>query len=206
MNPARNRFANRLLQITTVVLGLYLLGFGAFLLLIPAPVGQTPPTAKADGIVALTGEISRLGPAEALLEQGRGERLLITGVNPVTSRNELRGLIGGGAKFDCCVDLGFEAADTRGNAVEAAAWARMHGYKSLIVVTADYHMPRSLLEFSAQMPEVRLTPYPVAPEKAELSLQRKLPRLLGEYAKYLASLTRHALIKDAAPAPSRASS
>ncbi len=196
----RKRIVNWPFQTATVILGLYLLGFGAFLLLIPLPAGQMPATAKADGIVAVTGEISRLGPAVMLLEQERGERLLITGVNPATSRSELRRLLGGGARFDCCVDLGFAAADTSGNAAEAAMWARAHGYKSLIVVTADYHMPRSLLEFSAQMPEMRLTPYPVAPEQTELPLLRKLPRLLSEYTKYLASLTRHSLFR-ATPSP-----
>jgi uncharacterized SAM-binding protein YcdF (DUF218 family) len=198
--PQTRNLRDRLLRIATVMLGLYVLGFGAFLLALPAP-GQLPPGVKGDGIVALTGELARLAPALALLDQGKGERLLITGVNPATSRADLRRLLGGGEKFDCCVDLDFKAADTRGNAAEAAAWARAHDYKTLIVVTAAYHMPRSLLEFSAHMPGVRLIPYAVAPQRTELPLQRDLARLLGEYAKYLASWTRQLLFKDAPPAP-----
>lgn len=162
-------------------------GFAVFLLAIPERFAGTP---RADGIVALTGETTRLNPAIALLEHGGGKRLLITGVNPLTTKNQLRRLLKGGLTFDCCVDLGFRAADTRGNAQEAAAWAALHRYTSLVVVTADYHMPRSLLEFSLAMPKVRLIPYAVAPDQAERPWPRKIPRLLYEYAKYVAAGAR----------------
>ena len=202
---AKARASIRLLAVVGAVLCLYVLGFVVFLLMLPAPLTALPGV-KADGIVALTGEITRLGPAVALLEQGNGERLLITGVNRATRKSELRLLLDGKSQFDCCVDLGFDAVDTHGNAAEAAAWARLHGYKSLIVVTADYHMPRSLLEFSTQMPDVRLVPYAVAPERTDLPLKRKLPRLLGEYAKYLASWAQYVLLNgNETTQPSQAS-
>ena len=105
--------------------------------------------------MALTGEGGRLAPAVLLLEHGGGKRLLITGVNKATTKRSLKTLLqDAGAAFDCCADLGFAAADTRGNAEEAAQWARQHNYRSLIVVTTSYHMPRSLAEFGAQMPDV----------------------------------------------------
>ncbi len=64
--------------------------------------------------------------------------------------------------FDCCVDLGFTAADTLGNARETAEWARSLGYHSLILVTADYHMPRACWSCAPPCPRPRITPYPVA--------------------------------------------
>ena len=171
---------------------LYALGFGIFLAMLPAPGAGAAAT--ADGIVALTGEGARLAPAVTLLETGHGKRLLITGVNRLTSKPYLKRLLHAGETFDCCADLGFAALDTRGNAQEAADWAHAHGYASLIVVTADYHMPRSLVEFGAALPGVMLVPYPVADPPESLSWQ-SAKRLNGEYAKYLASLLRASFVR-----------
>ena len=118
----------------------------------------------ADAIVALTGpSAERVNAAIRLLEQGKGERVLISGVNREVRRRELRELVPGSSRlFNCCVDLGFEAEDTVGNAQEIAAWARAKGYDHLIVVTSDYHMPRSLVEIRGQLPGVKLIPYAVS--------------------------------------------
>lgn len=163
---------------------------------------STPPDEpeSADAIVAFTGNASvRITSAVKLLELGKGDRLLVSGVNRVVTRPELqnvskatRGL------YDCCVDLGFEAADTKGNASETAAWAKSRGYDSLIVVTADYHMPRALLELRGAMPNAELTGYPV--KTAELdatSWWKTTPsarRMILEYCKYLAILAREAFL------------
>jgi uncharacterized SAM-binding protein YcdF (DUF218 family) len=179
-----------------VILGvMYGAGFGLFLLRVPKAAPANAAVERADGIVALTGDDARLVPAVELLEAGAGRRLLITGVNPQTKKSELKVLLEGGANFDCCADLGFEATDTRGNAIEAAAWARMHQYKSVILITSNAHMPRSLLEFSAAMPEVRLVPYAVESLQADLGWLPRLVRLNDEYAKFLASSARIALFE-----------
>jgi uncharacterized SAM-binding protein YcdF (DUF218 family) len=172
---------------------LYLAGFGFFLTNLPQP--GIAGSVKADAIVALTGEGDRLTPAVALLEEGDGQRLLITGVNKATTKRELKAILHGGSAFDCCADLGFAAADTRGNAEEAAQWAADHGYKSLIVVTAAYHMPRSLLEFGERMPDVTLVPFAVPGDMPNPTAGQNIRRLHGEYAKFLASLAR-ALVND----------
>jgi uncharacterized SAM-binding protein YcdF (DUF218 family) len=175
---------------TLVALALaYGLGFVIFTATLPHPVA-TPK--HADGIVALTGEEKRLNAAVALLEKGDGKRLLITGVHKEVTKDELKRIAHGGKRFDCCADMGYQAEDTQGNADEAANWARRHDYKSLIVVTTNYHMPRSLTEFAADMPGVKLEPYPVAPEEIDLAQWWRNPRALRvlnvEYAKYLASV------------------
>jgi uncharacterized SAM-binding protein YcdF (DUF218 family) len=172
-----------------VLVGLYLAGFVLFVLSLP----KTPSHAvHADGIVALTGGDERLDAAEALLEQGAGKRLLISGVHSAITKSDVRRLVHGGSRFDCCADLGFSAMSTRGNAEEAAAWAREHRYHSLIVVTADYHMLRSLREFSTQMPDMRLLPYPVEQDDVDIAEWWSDPHTLRilhiEYAKYLGSL------------------
>jgi uncharacterized SAM-binding protein YcdF (DUF218 family) len=188
--PVRRR--HPFLRLIVAVSLLYAAGFGLFVINLPAP--KATDDARADGIVALTGEGDRLAPAVSLLEMGNAGRLLISGVNKLTSKTELKSLLKGGASFDCCADLGFTAADTRGNAEEAASWVHQHHYRSLIVVTAAYHMPRSLLELGAEMPEVSLVPFPVAAESQGPFTLQTLRRLNGEYAKFLASWVRVSLL------------
>lgn len=167
-----------------------------------------PEPERADAIVALTGpSAERVNAAIRLLEQDKGERVLISGVNREVRRQELRALTPGSNKlFNCCVDLGFEAEDTLGNAQEIAAWAAAKDYDSLIVVTSDYHMPRALTEIRAAAPGVRLAPFAV--ETPSLDDTRwwagaaTARRMTLEYMKYLAALGR-ALVggeRDAAPA------
>ena len=167
----------------------YAIGFVLFAATLPTAPTTLP---HADGIVALTGGGARLDAADKLLENDAASRLLISGVNPGTTKEQLKVLAHGGRKFDCCADLGFRAENTRGNANEAASWVHRHGYNSVIVVTANYHMRRSLTEFAADMPGVRLVAYPVEPEGIDLSAWWHDPHALrllhSEYAKYLASL------------------
>ncbi len=181
-----------------VVVALYLVGFVVFVTNLPTP---KPGTKPAQGIVALTGGDERLTAAVNLLETHNGERLLISGVHPNTTKDDIKKLTHGGPRFDCCTDLGYEAENTRGNAIEAANWARAHHFKSLIVVTASYHMPRSMTEFKAAMPDVKLEPYPVQPEDIDLAGWWHDPRALrvlqSEYVKYLASTLRNAVDRPA---------
>ena len=154
---------------------------------------------RADAIVALTGASSmRIETATRLLELGLGQRLLISGVNRGVTRAELRAVSrGAGRAYDCCVDLGRGAENTQGNARETKAWVSGHRYKSLIIVTSDYHMPRSMLELKAALPGVELTPYPVASDldpRAWWKRGDQARRLMFEYNKYLVILGRNALL------------
>ena len=175
----------RLAIIFGAVLAVYIAGFALFLATLPgAPSAQL----KADGIVALTGGDARLDAAVALLEGGTGKRLLITGANKALTKDHLKRLLNGGVRFDCCADVGYAAEDTYGNAEEAAEWAAQHKFKSLIVVTANYHMPRSVRFFRTVMPKMRLVAYPVEPQASWWHLGM-LHLLHNEYLKYLAALT-----------------
>jgi len=158
-----------------------------------------PEPDRADGIVALTGpSAERVNAAIRLLEQDKGERLLISGVNREVRRQELRELTPGSSRlFNCCVDLGFEAEDTGGNAQEIATWANDKGYERLIVVTSDYHMPRSLLEIRSAAPGLELTPYAISTPSLDNSRWWRAAvtarRMTLEYVKYLAVLAREAM-------------
>ena len=172
----------------------------------------TEEPAAADGIVALTGGSDlRLEAASRLLENGKGQRLLVSGVNRAATRQDILGVTGAAKPiFDCCVDLGFTAADTVGNARETAEWARSLGYRSLILVTADYHMPRAMLELKAALPEARITPYPVATPALDARRWRSngeaARRMALEYCKYLAILARQTVLSLGPRGPAARSS
>ena len=150
---------------------------------------------RADAIVALTGGEGRLQAALELLDQDKGARLLISGVHSDTSREELFEAAGGlSRRALCCVDLGRSAENTIGNAGETAVWVSEHNYRSVIIVTASYHMPRALLELNAVLPETEFVTYPVFPDDVHLSEWWREPYttgvLAGEYLKYLAATVR----------------
>jgi uncharacterized SAM-binding protein YcdF (DUF218 family) len=162
-----------------------------------------PPPSRADGIVVLTGANSnqRLAAGMGLLEDGYGRRVLVSGVNRRTSREDVRNVSRAVRRlYDCCVDLGFTAADTIGNARETADWADAMRYRRLIVVTTDYHMPRAMLELKAALRgsgvELQTYPVPTAALKARGWWRNPgAARLMVvEYCKYLAILGRDAIL------------
>ncbi|KPP82286.1 MAG: hypothetical protein HLUCCA04_06000 [Oceanicaulis sp. HLUCCA04] len=178
--------------------------FGAFALVIAAVLGfalfvragtghAQPDRVDGDAIVALTGGEGRVATGVALLADGHGERLLISGGNPEVTMDAIRAAAGAPpALFDCCVDIGLEAANTVGNADETARWAAGHGYQRLVIVTSDFHMPRALLELSAAMPDSELVPYGVATPPPWTST-RAARRWLQEYLKFAAVYARETL-------------
>ena len=160
--------------------------------LTPAPLPQA-----AEGVVVLTGAGSnaRLDTGMAVLEAGLAKRLLVSGVNREASREDIR-LVSTAAKrlYDCCVDLGFTAANTLGNARETAEWARAMRFRSLIIVTADYHMPRAMLELKSALPGVSLQPYaaatPVVEARRWWRTRSGARLMIWEYSKYMTVLGR----------------
>lgn len=165
---------------------------------------STPPAEPefADGIVTLTGANSnaRIAAAVALLEQGKAKRVLVSGVNRTASREDIRTVSKAVRRlYDCCVDLGFTANDTVGNARETLDWSNAMKFRTLTVVTADYHLPRAMLELRAVMPEPqwKLTPYPVETpglDRRWWQRPRTARLMVVEYSKYLAILGREAIL------------
>ncbi len=147
---------------------------------------------NASAIVVYTGGVSRIAEAVKLLKDGKGQRLLISGVYKNTSKKTLQAQFHIEKKlFDCCIDIDKHATNTQGNAIETGKWSASHQFDSLIIVTSNYHMPRSLLETQRQLPSVNLTPYPVLTmefdNKNWYKDQLSLNILLSEYTKYVAS-------------------
>ncbi len=191
-------------MIGTAGISLWLLAFG--FVMFASSVMREPVESdfKADGIVVLTGGQSRITEGSRLLKLGRGERLLISGVNNQTRQEDLQRLTGlDEKKFNCCVDLGYTALDTIGNASEARTWAEARQYDSLIVVTSNYHMPRSLVELGRVLPNTKLIPHPVKPKTFQTEAWWLSPlttrNLVAEYLKFLPSAARFAFARALRP-------
>lgn len=146
---------------------------------------------KADGVVVLTGDAHRIERGVALLKARLGERLLISGVGENTSREAIARIVGEESAFKgCCIDIEREAKDTIGNARQTADWAASKGYRSLLVVTSDYHMPRSIMLMRREMPDMILIPVSANPhENLERASGANLFSLVvvREFLKYLSA-------------------
>jgi len=117
-------------------------GFALFLFSLGKPLGGH----RTDAVVVLTGGPGRIQRGLDALRREDAQRMLVSGVNPDVRPRELAAQFPADrALFRCCVDLGHEAVDTRSNADETGRWVRDHGYRSVRLVTSDWHMARARL-------------------------------------------------------------
>jgi uncharacterized SAM-binding protein YcdF (DUF218 family) len=200
IRPARGRFVRLLRGLwRTVVLATFagMVAFvGGFLWFVASvPTEEVALDRNADGIVVLTGGAARIPDAIELLAAGRGKRLLISGVHPATTSRELARLIPAyGRWLTCCVDLDHSATNTSSNAIETRRWVTDRGFRSLIVVTSNYHLPRTMAELARRMPDVELVPFPVVTDKMRREAWWSSPPtarlLISEYLKYIVAQVR----------------
>ena len=191
-----SRLVGYLAVYAVIAVASLLAGLQHFVLTLPEqPRGTLQYT---DGIVVMTGGQQRLNDGLRLLDAGKAEKMLISGVGEGVNRAVLVQELGLGDSeaelLFCCVELDFTAGNTRGNATSARNWALQHGMDSLRLVTASYHMPRVLVVFAREMPDLDLYQWPVTPADLNLSGWWHDPAMLRlltrEYAKYLTETIR----------------
>jgi uncharacterized SAM-binding protein YcdF (DUF218 family) len=183
--------ARRLLFVFGVVLLAWMIGLIWFSAMLPAAVRD--PARETDAIVVLTGGSGRVTQGLELLAKGRAKKLFVSGVyRGVDVQELLRVTQQSPENLVCCIALGYQADNTRGNAVETASWMREQNLSSLRLVTSAYHMPRSLIEFHRVMPDIEIVPHPVFPEDFDKRGWWRSPGgpfvILTEYTKYLVAL------------------
>ena len=159
------------------------------------PTRVLDPESRTGAIVVLTGGSDRLTAALDLLAANKADKLFVSGVYRGIDVRQLLDLFQQSPQdLSCCVVLGYEADNTRGNAIETADWIAAEGITSLRLVTATYHMPRSLLEFRRRMPAVEIVPHPIFPEPFKRDDWWLWPGssslLVSEYSKYLVAVLR----------------
>lgn len=206
---APRRRLRAVLAAAALILALWVTGLVDFIRRIPGPDQHDEGT--ADGIVVLTGGAERLREGLRLLAEARAPRLFISGVHRDATLAQILAFVPeyqadrrAAEAIACCVELGRAADNTAGNAREAAAWISDGHLRSIFLVTADYHMPRSLLEFHRALPGTLIRPHAVFPED---SVRRDwwrrggvLALVLVEYHKYLLAILRGLLDPESAAA------
>lgn len=204
IGPRRRRWPIWIAATLLLAAVLWVGGLVRFAAQIPSRVDD--PMSRTDAIVVLTGGAERLATGLRLLTDGRAGKLFVSGVHRgVDVAALLRGARQAPDEVDCCVVLGHDADDTVGNARETARWMAAEGYASLRLVTANYHMRRSLLEFRRALPRTTIIAHPVIPEHVRQRQWWRFPGtaslVIGEYNKFLVASLRNWAI---APSPGRA--
>jgi len=199
--PSSRRHGRRLgahglrLLLTAIVVATIAWGGGLAWYATKIPHPAVPSADTTDAIVVLTGGSERMAEGLRLLEGGMARKLFVSGVyHRVEVKELLRVARTNPGEIECCIELGYAADDTAGNARETAGWMAKEGFGSLRLVTASYHMPRSMLEFRDAMPAIEIVIHPVFPDgfkHAEWWLWPGSTSLISsEFGKYLMALVR----------------
>lgn len=197
----------RVINIILLVLVLaWLASLASFMHRVPTSISLNDES--TDAIIVLTGGAMRVERGFTLFGRDKAHTLFISGVGKDTTLNELiakygnpevREKVASGAAH---IILDYRAENTQNNAQEAAQFIRERGLASVRLVTASYHMPRSLVEFKSVVPDVRIIPDPVFPDsfKREEWWKDASSRdlVMSEFHKYLAVWVRTRLNLDAA--------
>lgn len=165
-----------IVRLFAVSLLAWMLGFAWFAIFLPQPLDGRP----TDAIVVLTGGAGRIDRGLTLMQEGAAKRMLISGVDRSVRSSELAAQYDVPERlFSCCVTLGREAIDTRSNAIETARWLERRDYKTVRLITTDWHMRRSALELRQALPRRVTIVYDAVPSRPSLTM------LMREYNKYL---------------------
>lgn len=154
---------------------------------------STTKIPRADAIIVLTGDKGRIEEGFYLFTTKRAPRLFISGVHKDVTVDMLKERWEGTPLPDCCIDLGYAATNTWGNATESAEWIQQNNIGSVFLVTSDYHMPRARLEFSFTVPKVKVYPHPFHAEKDTRSTFQFIKLLVNEYHKTVLTYLRNKL-------------
>jgi uncharacterized SAM-binding protein YcdF (DUF218 family) len=165
-------------RLAALLLLLYAIGFVLFAFTLGKAAPADAP--RTDAAVVLTGGPGRIEHAVEVLREGKAQRLLVAGADPSVTKADLaRRVPDSGGIIQCCVDLGSESVDTRSNAEEAGRWLAMHGFRSLRLITSDWHMRRARYEFRKALDHQ----YVIVPDAVRTEPSFLL--LFGEYNKYV---------------------
>jgi len=156
---------------------LYALGFLLFGVTLGRPAKTTE---KTDATIVITGGAGRIEHGMDVLAEGLTKRVFIAGADPLVTKKDLVDVLGGQVRLiRCCVDLGSESVDTRSNAEETQRWLARHKYKSVRLITSDWHMRRARYEFDRVLEDK----YVLVPDA--VTTEPGFSTLFSEYNKYL---------------------
>lgn len=187
-----------MISIITICIPVLLWGTG-FVMFTAAIYYMSEPqnTDKIDGAIVLTGGTNRVSKGLDLLADGRITHLLVSGVHKDVEIKDIMTIWGKKKNVPpCCITLGREAGNTIGNATEAKKWIESEKLEKVYIITANYHMPRALLEFNHQIPDVKIIPFPVQPENFDPKQDVFWRTDFVEYHKMLLTIFRIVVYPD----------
>jgi uncharacterized SAM-binding protein YcdF (DUF218 family) len=136
-------------RITSLIVLAWLVGFIWFAVALPGPAAA----GKSDAVVVLTGGGGRIDRGLEALGKGWTRKMLVSGVDRAVRAREFAAEYKvPPALMRCCVTLDFQSVDTRTNAREAAQWISGNKFRSVRLVTTDWHMRRAAMELGGQLP------------------------------------------------------
>lgn len=199
---ALNALCKRIILLAALIIGLW--GGGLLWFTSQIPASASADSTQTDAIVVLTGSNGRIAHGLLRFSQDKAKALLISGAVQGNTVNQL--LLSAPAALRARISpdaagritIGYHAHNTIGNALETRDWMQEHHYKSLRVVTANYHMPRSMLELRYALPDTTLIPDATVTNEfvRERWWKDKESRAMvfSEYHKYLLVFIRHFLL------------
>ena len=157
---------------------------------------QTDTSSHTDAIIVLTGGRNRIAEASKLLNKKMADKLFISGVDKNTNLKNIQKTkkIKQSSMRD--IEIGRQATDTESNAEETLSWVNSHHIASIRLVTSNYHMPRSMLEFRHLMPEIEIIMHPVYSERIEKkwwTSWQTFSLIFKEYNKFIFKLIQYQL-------------
>ncbi|MBL6928575.1 MAG: YdcF family protein [Rhodospirillales bacterium] len=203
--PRRQRGSRRFVAGFLATFVVLMASWGAGLVWFANQIPDTvaDPLTPTDAIVVLTGGQGRLETGLNLLSSDKAGKLFVSGVyRGIDVKTLLRMFRHTGADMEERVRIG-DATNTAGNAAETSDWIRRHDIRSIRLVTASYHMPRSLLEFRHAMSDIAIIPHPVfsdnVKQKKWWAWRGTTALIAGEFTKYLLARARHVISRSKGP-------
>lgn len=185
-----NRPVLKIFKLFLAILFLWLCGLGWFVYNFTSYRSQSAFD-KLDAVIVLTGGQKRIEHGLAILENKKADLLYISGVNKSVTVDEILSVQDDRfAILACCIEIGVEANDTVGNALEVRNWIRNKGYRTIYLVTSHYHMPRAILEVSMANPSLVIYPQVVVSDEFQFNRVDILRLIFFEYNKYIFTLTK----------------
>ena len=183
----------RIFNLFLILLFLWAVGFFLFIaMLIPSQNDYENQSFHndIDAIIVLTGGALRIDTGLNMLNDYPKAKLFISGVHHGTDVTRLLSLFNQADNaFINRIELGHEADDTPGNALEVADWVQKNNVAKAIFITSAYHMPRALTELQYRAPELTIFTAPVFSDGVKIDkwyLHSGTARLLlNEYNKYI---------------------
>ncbi len=180
-------------HITYIILGilfaLFIWGSGFLIFIYSLNKPMPEMNRNMDAIIILTGGSNRIKQGVELFKKGLSDKVFISGVYKDTN---LKDLISDYKDLECCIELGYKAKDTLGNAIETRDWIAGKDIKSIILVTANYHIKRSMLEFTRVNKELEIIPYPIKPASSNgvewWRNKKSIMIIINEYNKFIGAL------------------